>query len=161
MNILLPDKVEPPVIYNKPAERIYGNNSQSSSLNSDQLRKNYNLYIKKSRSYRKLGIISVSAGILFTVVGFIKVSDEVNYYNTYGVLPIRIKSNGGLIAVHSRLGAGIPLTIIGFVKSKRYARKAVDAQQELRRRNEPISLRLKPGFNPATQSGYLSLKMSF
>ncbi|MCF0059592.1 hypothetical protein [Dyadobacter sp. CY356] len=156
-----PGKVEPPVIYNKPAERIYGNNSQSSLLNADQLRENYNLYIRKSRSYKKLGIISLSAGILFTVIGFIKVSDEVNYYNTYGYYQSESNLTAGSLLFTAGLGAGIPLTIIGFVKAKRYARKAVDAQQELRRRNEPFSLRLSPGFNPATQSGYLSLRLKF
>ncbi|GLU56350.1 hypothetical protein Dfri01_58110 [Dyadobacter frigoris] len=157
-----PGKVEPPVIYNKPAERTYDNRSGvSSSQNSDQLRRNYNLYLKKSRSYKKLGIISASAGILFTVIGFIKVSDEINYYNTYGYYQSESNLTAGSLLFTAGLGAGIPLTILGFVKGKRYARKAVDAQQELRRRNEPFSLRLSPGFNPVTQSGYLALKMNF
>lgn len=157
-----PDKTAPPVIYQKPAERTYDNRSGVySSQNTDQLKKNYNLYLKKSRGYKKLGIIGASAGILFTVIGFIKVSDEINYYNTYGYYQSESNLTAGSLLFTAGLGAGIPLTIIGFVKGKRYARKAIDAQQELRRRNEPLSLRLSPGFNTTTRSGYLSLKLNF
>ena len=157
-----PGKTEPPVIYNKPVERAYENRSNVySSQNTDQLRRNYNLYLKKSRGYKKLGFISASAGILFTVIGFIKVSDEINYYNTYGYYQSESNLTAGSLLFTAGLGGGIPLTIIGFVKSKRYARRAIDAQQELRRRNEPFSLQLSPGFNSSTQSGYLALKMTF
>lgn len=158
-----PGSVPPPVIYKQEQPKTYNNtDGRLSGRDSDQLRSNYNLYIKKARSYRKLGFIGASAGLLFTVVGAAIISSADNYYNTgTGTYVSNDDAAAGALLFLFGLGGGIPLTIVGFVKHKSYTKRAVEVQNELRRRNQPLSLRLSPGFNPQTNSGYLSLKLAF
>ena len=157
-----PGSVPPPVIYKKEQNNNYNKGNNFTSRESDQLRSNYNLFVKKARSYKKLGFIGASAGLLFTVIGIVKLSEWTDQVNTYGSTYASDSDLAvGTLLFTAGLGAGIPLTIVGFVKNKRYTKKAIDVQNELRRRNQPLSLRLSPGFNSTTNSGYLSLKMAF
>ena len=150
----------PPVI--KRPERTYYNSGNSlSARDSEQLRSNFKLYAKKANFYRNMGLIGISTGVLLTVVGIVKISQWNNTYNGYGSYGSDDDLTLGAALVTTGLGAGIPLTIIGFVKSKKYTRRAIDVKNELRRRNQPLSMRLSPGFNPKTNAGYLSLKVEF
>ncbi len=153
-----PGKVPPPVIYNKEPEKNYNTRSGS---DLQKLKTDFALYAKKSSKYRNMGLVGVSVGVLFTTAGILLASGSSSYYNSNGVLVYDTDAAVGSLLILAGIGAGIPLTIIGFVNQKRYKKKAINVREELRRRNEPISFRIKPGFNPATQSGYLSLKMSF
>lgn len=158
-----PGSVPPPVIYKEEPPKTYNNTGgKFSGRDSEQLKSNYNLYTKKARSYRKLGFIGASAGLLFTVVGAVILSSADNYYNTgTGTYVSNDDVAAGALLFTAGLCAGIPLTIIGFVKHRSYTKKVVEVQNELRKRNQPLSLRLSPGFNPQTNTGYLSLKLAF
>lgn len=132
-------------------------------FNIKKLNSDLNLYTRKAARYKNLGYSGIFIGVLLTTVGAVVLSHPDASYTGPSGNTVTVGSNGaiGSLLVTAGLGAGIPLTIIGFTKNKRYKKKAFEVQNELRRRNEPISLRLKPGLNPATQSCYLSLKMSF
>ncbi|MBE9465862.1 hypothetical protein ACFP1I_25520 [Dyadobacter subterraneus] len=153
-----PDKTPPPVIYNKEPERSYNTRSGN---DLEKLKSDFRLYAKKSTKYRTMGLIGISAGVIFTTAGVLLVSGSSSYYNSNGTLVYDTDASVGSLLIIAGIGAGIPLTIIGFINQKRYKKKVINVRDELRRRNEPISLRLKPGFNPVTQTGYLSLKMNF
>ncbi|MDQ6480478.1 hypothetical protein [Dyadobacter sp. LHD-138] len=158
-----PGSVPPPVIYKQEQPKTYNSaGGRLSGRDPEQLRSNYNLYVRKARSYRKLGFIGASAGLLFTVVGAAILSSAESYYNTgTGTYVSNDDAVAGALLVTAGLGGGIPLTIIGFVKNRSYTKKAIAVQNELRRRNQPLSLRLSPGFNQQTNTGYLSLKIAF
>lgn len=153
-----PGKVPPPVIYNKEPEKSYSTRSGS---DLQKLKTDFALYAKKSSKYRTMGLIGVSTGVLFTTAGILLASGSNSYYNSNGVLVYDTDVAVGSLLIVAGIGAGIPLTIVGFINQKRYKKKAIYVKEELRKRNEPVSFRIRPGFNPATQSGYLSLKMSF
>lgn len=155
-----PDSTPPPVIY-KQRETNYNNSRGISGRSNEQLRSNYNLYLKKSSSYRKMGLIGASAGLLFTVVGVVKINQAENYYNTYGYYRNDTELGVGALLFFGGIFGGIPLTVIGLVKNKSYTKKALQVKDELRRRSQPLSFRLNPGYNPQTNTGYLSLKMTF
>lgn len=151
----------PPVISKQPERTYYNPANSLSTRDSEQLRSNFKLYAKKANFYRNMGLIGISTGVLLTVVGIVKISQWNNVYGGYSSYASNDDLNLGAALVTTGLGAGIPLTIIGFVKSKKYTRRALDVKSELRRRNQPLSMRLSPGFNSQTNAGYLSLKMIF
>ncbi|MEO6686942.1 MAG: hypothetical protein ABIN24_13305 [Dyadobacter sp.] len=153
-----PGKVPPPVIYNKEPEKNYNTRSGS---DLQKLKTDFALYAKKSAKYRNMGLVGVSVGVLFTTAGILLASGSNSYYNSQGALVYDTDATVGSLLILAGLGGGIPLTIIGFSNQKKYRKRAINVREELRRRNEPVSFRFKPGFNPATQSGYLSLKMNF
>ena len=108
-----------------------------------------------------MALVGCSVGVLFTAVGAVIISDaNKNYYSSSAVYDDRLA--GGVLLVMAGLGAGIPLTVVGLTKSKSYTKKTLKVRDELQRRNERLhSIRLSPGFNPASQTGYLTLTMSF
>ena len=158
-----PGTVPPPVTYKEEPKKDYrGYGGIYSHLSDQQLKSNYNLYLKKASNYKKLGFIGASAGLLFTIIGVVKLSEASNYYyNSSGAYIADDDAIVGALLFTAGLGAGIPLTLVGFIKNNSYKKKALAAQNELRKRNQPLSLRLSPGYNPATNSGYLSLKIAF
>lgn len=136
------------------------------SLNSDQLRYNYAFYLKKSSRYRTMGIIGASVGILFTVVGLATVAEAERSYTSYSggyysTSSYENKLAGGALLVMTGLGAGIPLTIIGFVKKGKYSRKALATKNELKRRNQPLAFTLNPGFDVRNHAANLTLRYTF
>ena len=155
----------PPVVNyqrNETPERVYnGVQGGLSARDTKQLKSNYKLYLRKAASYKTMSIVGVSAGALLTVIGIVTISSATDTYNsTYGASTTSYdaKVAGGTLLMLAGLGAGIPLTIIGLVKKKSYNKKALMVRDELRRRNE---LSFQPGYNPANQTGFLTLKMKF
>ena len=131
------------------------------ALSSKQLKSNYELYTRKASTFRKMGIIGSSVGVLFVGIGSIMIS-EANRGSNFYSSNYDERIVGGVMLVMTGLGAGIPLTITGLVKSKSYTRRALKVQEELRRRNEPLnSLRIRPSIDPLRKSGQLTLSMSF
>jgi len=124
---------------------------------SNQLRANYKFYLKKADNYRKMGSIGAIGGATLTGVGIgiMAGASNINSYNGFG------QFLGGYIVFMAGIGAGIPLTIVGFVKKKSYTKKALLVKDELRRRKEPFAFNFAPAFNPATQYAGLTVKMSF
>ena len=151
----------------KPIER----NAQPIARNSfdetifaykpNQLRKAYQYYKSKS----KRGLVS---GIVWTVLGTVSMGvgtallANTNYYsNGYGSYSYNNNEGTGAALLIGGLVGGATFGTIGFVKAGKNGSKATRIRRELIRRGEPISLKLSPGFNPATNSGYLSLRMMF
>jgi hypothetical protein len=124
---------------------------------SNQLRTNYKFYLKKAETFRKMGAVGVLGGVALVGVG-IGIMSSYSHSSTYHSLENFI---GGYLVFLAGLGAGVPLTIIGFVKKKSYTKKALIVKDELRRRNEPFALKFAPAYNAFTQSAGLSVKMSF
>jgi len=156
--------VPPVVTYqkNETPESVYkGAEGVIRGRTTQQLQSNYTLYLKKAATYKTMGIVGITAGTLLTVIGIVTISSATNTYNsTYGssTTSYDAKLAGGTLLVLAGLGAGIPLTIIGLVKKNSYNKKVLIVRDELRRRNE---LSFRPGYNPVTQTGSLSLKMKF
>lgn len=137
-----------PVARNKFDETIF-------AQKPNQLRQSYQYYKSKS----KRGLVS---GIVWTVLGTVSmgvgaaliIDSENNYYN-------EANEQTGAVLILAGLVGGATFGTIGFVKAGKNGSKATRIHRELLRRGEPISFSLKPGFNPVTQSGYLSLRMNF
>ena len=129
--------------------------------NPDQLRTNYRFYLKKANAYKNMGAIGAFGGVIMLGAGVILMSteDDPSYYGVYSGTTDKQAAGAMLFVVG--LGAGIPLTIIGFAKKKSYGKKAVIVKDELIRRREPLSFNFRPAFNLATQSAGLSVRMSF
>lgn len=153
------DNKDIPYIVNPP-QKGSAADRRMQALSSSQLKANYNLYMRKASTFRKMGIIGSSVGALFFVVGVAMISDAENNY--YYSSQYEEKIAGGALLITAGLGAGIPLTITGFTKRKSYTKRALKVQEELKRRNEPLnSLRLRPSIDPLRRSGQLTLSMSF
>lgn len=90
--------------------------------------------------------------VVLTTVGIVVLSHPDDSYTGPSGNIVTIGSNGaiGSLLVTAGLGAGIPLTIIGFNKNKSYKKKAINVREELKKRNAPISFSVKPGFNLVT-----------
>jgi len=148
----------PPVTpYGKTAPRPSLPIQNVREWDANQLRANYKFYLKKADNYRKMGSIGAIGGATLTGIGIgiMAGSGNINSYNGFG------QFLGGYMVFMAGVGAGIPLTIVGFVKKKSYTKKALLVKDELRRRKEPFAFNFRPAFNLATQSAGLSVRMSF
>jgi hypothetical protein len=135
------------------------------SMETQQLRYNYAFYLKKAAKYKTMSIVGTSVGLLMTISGFITVSAairDINAAGGYSSTSNDSRIGGGVLLVMGGLGAGVPLTIVGLVKKRSYNKKALMAQEELRRRNEPLSsIKISPAFNAYSKTAGLSLSMTF
>jgi hypothetical protein len=136
-------------------------NGSLESQNTDQLRTNYNFYLKKAARYKKINLIGVIGGVAFIGGGIGLISNGVNKLNLYGGNNGGGEIYGGTLMFLAGLGGGIPLTIVGAVKKRSYTKKALLVQEELRRRKAPLSVHINPVYNPANHSTGLSLRMTF
>jgi len=132
-------------------------------MDSRKLKLDYALFRRKAARYKNMGYAGIFTGLLLTGGGVAILSHDARMYKNSNQSSFINNSDAaiGIVLFTAGLGAGIPLTITSFVKNKRYTKRAIDVQNELRSRTQPLSLRLNPAYNPATNSGYLSLKLSF
>jgi hypothetical protein len=150
----IPYTVDPPKA-GSAAER------KMQAQSSKQLKSNYELYTRKASTYRKMGIIGSSVGVLFVGIGSIMIS-EANKSSNFYSSNYDERITGGVMLIMTGLGGGIPLTIVGLTKNRSYTKRALKVQEELRRRNEPLnSLRIRPSIDPLGRSGQVTLSMSF
>lgn len=144
-----------PVPRNKFEEIIY-------AQNPNQLRQSYQFYRSKSKKGLVLGIVftvlgTVSMGVgagLITNSGYNSSSSGYYIYNNSNAEAGTALLIGGLVG-------GATFGTIGFVKAGKNGSKATRIKRELIRRRESVTFNFKPGYNAATQSGYLSLRMNF
>lgn len=157
----------PPVVpYNdreQPARPAVPRSSRAAieNANSETLRRNYNFYVKKANTYRTMGVVGILGGITMSAVGIGLIANGANTYNMYGTTQGEGRIIAGTFLFMGGLGAGIPLTVIGFVKKRSYTKKALLVQEELRRRKVPLSMHIKPVYSPFTNTAQLGLTMNF
>lgn len=131
------------------------------SQNPKQLRKSYQYYRAKSKRGLALGIVSSILGTISAGVGTALIANSDTYYGSSYYNYGNDNSQVGAVLLIGGLAAGITFGTIGFVKAGKNGSKATRIKRELVRRNESISFRIDPGYNPSLQAGYLSVKMSF
>jgi len=124
------------------------------------LKSDYLLYNRKTARYKNMGYTGAFFGVLLSTVGGVIMSKNERTYQLFNSDYVNPDYRVGALLLVAGLGSGIPLTIIGFTKSKRYSRRAMEVKNELKKRNA-TSFRISPGFNPENNSGYLSLRITF
>jgi len=148
----------------KPVERnpqpISGNTFDETifAQKPNQLRQSYQYYRSKSKKGLVSGIVWTVLGTISMGVGSALIANS--GYNGYGYNYNNDEQTGAILVIAGLVG-GATFGTIGFVKAGRNGSKATRIRRELMRRGEPLALKLRPGFNPATNSGYLSLKLTF
>jgi hypothetical protein len=125
---------------------------------SEQLRTNYQFYLKKADTYKKMGTVGAIGGAALTGIGIGIMSGASNSINSYNGFNQFL---GGYMLFLTGVGAGIPLTIIGFVKKKSYTKRALLVREVLRKRDKSFGFNITPVLNPSTQMAGVSLKMTF
>jgi hypothetical protein len=119
--------------------------------NSDQLRDKYRYYNDKAIDGKRGAIIFTSLGVASLVTGLIVANTGSSTDN---------KKIGYPLAVAGTVVGG-GLGIITFTNHKRNSAKAQKVKNELKRRNQPLTIRLNPSYNPFNNSGMLALRISF
>ncbi|WP_221389556.1 hypothetical protein [Dyadobacter sp. NIV53] len=130
------------------------------AYNPNQLRKAYQFYRSKSKHGLVLGIVSSIVGTVAMGVGSAIIVNNNDFYSN-GYSSYNDNSDAGAILLIGGLVGGVTFGTIGFVKAGKNGSKASRIRKELIRRREPLAFSIKPGYNTATQSGYLSLKINF
>ena len=126
------------------------------------LKSDYLLFQRKAARYKNMGFTGAFVGVLFSTVGAIIMSKNDRRYQTFnGSSQINPDYTLGSLLFTAGLVAGTTFTITGFTKSKRYSKRASAVKNELKKRQESTSFHLSPGYNPASQTGFLSVKMNF
>jgi hypothetical protein len=157
------DEVPSPIVTqpDKPATLRYRSGAPQ-VLSNDQLRTNYKFFLRKNTKYKTMATVGASFGVCLTVFGIITLNQANRDYHGYPTQAYENKVLGGALLVTAGVFGGVPLTVVGLINKKRYAKKAITAQNELRRRGEPItSIRLSPGYNVANRTANLTLRMNF
>ena len=126
------------------------------------LKSDYLLYKRKAARYKNMGFTGAFVGVLFSTVGAVIMLKNDRRYPTFnGSTDINPDHRLGSLLFTAGLAAGIPLTITGFTKSKRYSARALAVKNELKKRQESTSFHLSPGYNPVDRTGFLALKITF
>ncbi|MCF2445076.1 hypothetical protein L0657_14005 [Dyadobacter sp. CY345] len=128
---------------------------------TNQLRQSYQYYKSRSKKGLVSGIVWTVLGTISMGVGTALITNSGYSYNGYGSYNYNNNEGTGALLLIGGLIGGATFGTIGFVKAGRNGSKATRIRRELLRRGEPISLKFGPGFNPVTNSGYLSLRMMF
>lgn len=128
---------------------------------SSQLKQSYQYYKSRSKNGLVSGIVWTVLGTISMGVGAALITNSGYTSNGYGSYSYNNNEGTGALLVIGGLIGGATFGTIGFVKAGKNGSKATRIRRELLRRGEPISLKFGPGFNPVTNSGYLSLKMMF
>ena len=143
-----------PVPRNKFEEIIY-------AQNPNQLRQSYQFYRSKSKKGLVLGIVFTVLGTVSMGVGTGLITNSgYNNYSGYYIYDNNQAATGTALLIGGLVG-GATFGTIGFVKAGKNGSKATRIKRELIRRRESVTFKFQPGYNAATQSGYLSLKMNF
>lgn len=127
----------------------------------DRLRAFHKYYKDRSRVGKIMGFVGIPAGMLLAGIGTGIVAgamDSNGNFNTYH--DERRAITGAWMMVGGFAGA-VTFGTVGFVKAGRNGSKATRVRRELIRRNEPITFRISPGFNPANGAGFLTLNAKF
>jgi hypothetical protein len=124
---------------------------------TEQLQTNYQFYLKKANTYKKMGKAGAIGGAALAGIG-IGIMAGTDHPSTYTGFNQFL---GGYVLFLAGVGAGIPLTIIGFTKKKSYTKKALLVREELRKRNEPFGFKVNPIINPANRLSGVSLRVTF
>lgn len=143
-----------PIATNKFDETIF-------AQKPNQLRQSYQYYKSKSKRGLVSGIVWTVLGTVSMGVGAALLTNTSYNYNGYNSYSYNNNEGAGAALLIGGLVGGATFGTIGFVKAGKNGSKATRIRRELMRRGEPISLRFSPGFNPVTQSGFLSLKLNF
>lgn len=94
--------------------------SDSERFSTKKLNSDFRLYTRKAARCKNLGYFGVFICVVLTTVGIVVLSHPDDSYTGPSGNIVTIGSNGaiGSLLVTAGLGAGIPLTIIGFKKIK-------------------------------------------
>lgn len=127
----------------------------------NQLRKAYQYYRSKSKRGLVSGIVCTVLGTISMGVGAALINDNYYYSNGYYASTYNNNQGTGVALLIGGLVGGATFGTIGFVKAGRNGSKATRIRRELTRRGEPLTFKLRPGYNAANGAGYLSLRMNF
>lgn len=127
----------------------------------DRLRAIYKYYKAKSKNGMILGIAGTSAGVILAAIGTGIVVSATDANGNYATYQDEKRAMRGAWMMIGGFAGGVTFGTVGFVKGGKNGSKATRVRRELTRRNEPITFRISPGFNPANRSGYLSMRMQF
>lgn len=127
----------------------------------DRLRAIYKYYKTKSKGGMIMGIAGVSAGVIVAAIGTGIVVSATDANGNYATYQDEKRAMRGAWMMIGGFAGAVTVGTVGFVKGGKNGSKATRVRRELTRRNEPITFRISPGFNPANRSGHLALSMQF
>lgn len=128
-------------------------------IGSKDLQEFHSVCKLKAKKFNTIGLVGLTTALVCPVAIIVSVKNS--------------KSSGDFAedfgtAIAATMFAGITfaggttLAAVGFSKARNYTRKKIRLEEELELRNQPIhSLRLSPGYNRVSQTGYLTVSMSF
>ncbi|HEV7379997.1 MAG TPA: hypothetical protein VGN64_09405 [Dyadobacter sp.] len=119
--------------------------------NSDQLRDKFRYHNDKAIDGKRGAIIFTSLGVASLVTGLIVANS--------GTDPDNEKIGYPLAITGTVVGGGLGL--LTYSNYKKHSTKTKKVQNELERRNQPLSIRLNPSYNPFNNSAMLALRISF
>lgn len=127
----------------------------------ERLRAVYKYYKGKSKGGMVMGIAGTSAGILVAAIGtgiVVSATDANGNFKSYQ--DEKRAMRGAWMMIGGFAGA-VTFGTVGFVKAGKNGSKATRVRRELVRRNEPITFRISPAYNPVNGSAHLALSMQF
>ena len=127
----------------------------------DRLRAIYKYYKGRSKNGLIMGIAGTSAGVIVAAIGTGILASATGPYGTYNSYRDERRAVTGALMMFGGFAGGATLGTVGFVKGGRNGSKATRVRRELARRNEPITFRINPGFNPAYKAGFITLSAKF
>jgi hypothetical protein len=154
-----PSKTNKPVV----AAAITGNKflDEIRSLPPDQLRATYKFYKSKSKSGMVMGIAGTSVGILVAGIGTGIVASATDANGNFKSYQDERRAIRGAWMMIGGFAGAVTFGTVGFVKAGKNGSKAGKIRRELLQRNEPLTFRLDPSFNPANGAAYLTLRIGF
>ncbi|MCE7063089.1 hypothetical protein [Dyadobacter sp. CY343] len=128
---------------------------------ADNLRATYKYYKGKSKTGLVMGIAGTSVGMILSGVGAGIIAGSMDANGNFASYADEQRAIRGAWLMLGGLAGAATFGTVGFIKAGKNGSKAGKIRRELIHRGEPIAFRISPGFNPATQAGYLTLNIRF
>ncbi|SKC19306.1 hypothetical protein [Dyadobacter psychrophilus] len=127
----------------------------------DRLRAVYKYYKGKSKGGMIMGIAGTSAGILVAAIGTGIVASATDANGNFKSYQDEKRAIRGAWMMIGGFAGAVTFGTVGFVKAGKNGSKATRVRRELVKRNEPITFRISPAFNPVNGYAHLALSLQF
>lgn len=143
-----------PVPKNKFAESVQ-------NATPDHLRSIYKYYKTRSKTGMIMGIAGTTVGVIVAGIGTGIVASATDANGNFATYQDEQRAIKGAWMMIGGFAGAATFGTVGFIKAGKNGSKASRIRRELIHRGEPLTIRIAPGYNPSSQTGYLTLSMKF
>lgn len=127
----------------------------------EHLRSMYTFYKTRSKSGMVMGIVGTSLGVIVAGIGTGIVASAVDDNGNFKSYEDELRARKGAYMMLGGFAGAATFGTVGFIKAGKNGSKATRIRRELQRRGEPLTIGIRPSYNPVMRTGNLTLAVRF